>query len=907
MGEQGDIGAIVHRKVCIPRQTGDYLSRPRLHDIVDEVLDYRLTLVVAPAGYGKTSLLTAWAHRTSVPVAWFSLDESDSATNRFWRYFSQALSDALGLPLQNLFSDVDPQQDRVSVQAIDALIDRIDRAQTPVVCVLDDMHRIDGGTVVMRSISYFIENEPENMHMVIASRTMPAIKLTKMRLDGDVVEIGQKELAFTKHEVAASLVRTSHIADEDAVDQVFRQTYGWPIGVKIVGLSLGDGSLRQDAGEQLSNPTHTQGAVAASDEPGRGVATPGVVDLTSGYLFEEVIDAVPDDIRAFVQATACVDSFCSSLALAIIWADDASLSESDVASCIDYIRRNNLFVMETPGQNGVPWLSYHALFRDALNWHSRYDPERYRRYRAAASSWYEAHGMYDEAVDAAARAQDYDAVRNIIIAQWNTLVEHDQIYTLLEWYRVLPDAYIARYPKLCLFEIAPLASAGRFGEAQQRLDQAQQFSKHIDDLYDATGDALMCMLRALEGKAGEAIEAARFALDKLPVSEEHLRFMAMEVAATMSSEEDPESARDAYCRLLDQGVFESSKNSLCSAYSNLASIEALLGHPDAAMENARKAYTVYPEGVSVPMFAVPIMAESFALYLRGDLAGALSACDGLEARLERNHVVATEAQLYTLRSFVYAWRGSMREGGDNAVRAIELNGRMFASCYPSLRYLGAMREYPGFEAGIRGLIDRDGGAVSTRYIQLAWEMATEGTTDVEQIQALADDIDTENSHAYVKVQILLARAYLHAGMADRALPAVSRAAEVSCRFDVFQAFYEAPDAIAYAVRELARLDGASPAACIHKKIAAHPRFGRQSGFTADDGGASAASADYAALSDREIEVIRLAAAGMSTKEIADALFVSRETAKKHLANIYAKLGVHSRAQAIAVLRERGLL
>lgn len=809
--------------------------------------------------------------------------------------------------MQDLFSDADPQQDKVSVQAIDSLISQIDRAQTPVVCVLDDMHRIDGGTVVMQSISYFIENEPENMHVIIASRTMPSIKLTKMRLDGDVLEIGQKELAFTRHEVAASLARTGRFADENVVDQVFRQTYGWPIGVKIVGLSLGDGSSRQDAGEQLSNPTHVQGAHAASDEPGRGTATSGVVDLTSGYLFEEVIDAVPDDIRTFVQATACVDSFCSSLALAIVRTDDPSHSESDVAAYIDYIRRNNLFVMETPGQDGVPWLSYHALFREALNWHLRYDSERYRRYCAAASAWYEAHGMYDEAVDAAARAQDHDAVRNIIIAQWNTLVEHDQIYTLLEWYRVLPDAYIARYPKLCLFEIAPLASAGRFDEAQQRLDQAQRFSKHIDDLYDATGDALMCMLRALEGKAEEAIEAAQFALDKLPASEEHFRLMAMEVAATMSSQTDPESARDAYRRLLGKGVFESSKNSLCSAYSNLASIEALLGHPDAAMENARKAYAVYPEGVTVPMFAVPIMAESFALYLKGDLAEALSACDGLETRLERNHVVATEAQLYTVRSFIYAWRGSMREGGENAVRAIGLNGRMFANCYPSLRYLGAMREYPGFDAGIRGVIDRDGRAVSTRYLQLAWKMATEGTGDVEQIQVLADGIDAENSHAYVKAQILLAQAYLHAEMADQAFSAVNRAAEVSCRFGMFQAFYEAPDAVVDDVRELARLDGASPAARIHKKIAAHPRFGRPSGFTADDDGASATSADYAALSDREIEVIRLAAAGMSTKEIADALFVSRETAKKHLANIYAKLGVHSRAQAVAVLRERGLL
>ena len=494
IGKHGD-GSFIRAKIRVPISGSDYLVRPRLHEKLADFATRPINLVVAPAGYGKSSLVASWADRAKEDVAWFSLGEEDSSLSRFWTYFIRALVEATSLDFETGFLESDMPENAFSVQLLDELIVSVENYSGSVMFVLEDFHRIGESESICAMLSYLVENGPDNLHLIIVSRSAPPMRLARMRMNGLVGDISQDDLRFTRQEVAALLARERLSTTEAFLESAYESTHGWPAALKLVALSLK--SAEQDG---------------PFDE-----LPPDVSSFTSGYLFEEVIDRMPERVKRFALATSCLDTFCPSLAAAVLKDCDGKDAWEAVRLSIDYLVGNNIFITEIASPGEEPWYSYHALLREALRWHAmRLGSETYQSLNGSASEWYAEKGMYDLAVTYAARAADYDGIRDIIFKTWRTMLENDEQSVLMRWFRNLPDEYIERYPKLCLFEIIPLATAGEFSTAERRVECVKGISKQEGDLFDATANALLGILRSVEGNAAGAKEAATLALDQLP-------------------------------------------------------------------------------------------------------------------------------------------------------------------------------------------------------------------------------------------------------------------------------------------------------------------------------------------------------------------------------------------------------
>lgn len=870
---------IVRAKICIPAASADYLSRPRLNDALSACAAHRLTLVVAPAGYGKTSLVAFWARHLKNPPAWLSLNEADAPAGRFWRYVSHALDAASPRGYHRIFADVDPQADHVPVHFIDALLAAIDEDGRQTVCVLDDFHRIDGNAATMDALGYFLENCPENFHLVIASRSMPPLKLAKMRAAGELLEITQQALGFTRREVSAGLAAMQVRASDAFSDKVFDATFGWPVGIKLISLSL-----------------NRKGAPALSDDPSFALT-----EMTTDYLFEEVIERMPAPVRDFVLRLSVVENFCPSLALAVMQADDAQCQSAHVHEALQYLTGHSLFITEVEGPDAEPWYSFHALMRDALQWRAKHgDAAGERRRHHAASVWFEKRGLFDHAVRHAFDAGDFDAIRDVIVSQWARLLEGDQTHTLMTWFDLLPESYVSAHPKLCLFAVSPLSTAGRFEEAQRRFDQAKAASKDAGDLFDATAAALLSIFKAVKGDETGARAAAQDALALLPSSEKRFRAMVTQILGSTLIDEDILAMRALYRGIVADPDDMENALAACSAYCNLAQIEALVGDADQTFSCTSRAYATRGPQTYVPMFNVAYAAEAIASYLQGKLPRAAERCRDHFQNLAYNYTARSASQTYGIQALVAWHEGKEDEARSLLEEAAKTHPRGLLDLLPGVAFLARFAGTPV----LRDLLDEctraqaaQAASIPQRYFLLGMRLALGGETSPEATTQLMESIDGEYRLARVQAGILLALALEGAGEPQQAEAALAGALASAEPQSLVQPFLDAPAQAKGVVRRLAK-NGAVPwAAFVNKAFVSLEHRGRP----------RAAESGKPPLSERELEVMRLAASGVPTDEIAKTLFISRETVKKHLGNTYAKLGTHNRAHAVSILKEQGLL
>lgn len=888
---------IVRAKICIPTINADYLSRPRLNEALNSCIAHRLTLVIAPAGYGKTSFISFWAHHFKNPPAWLSLSETDAPSGRFWRYFSHALDNRptpkssdgqCGKPgeknalpaYHQIFEDIDPLADRVPLCLIDSLLAAIEESGEEVVCVLDDFHRIDESAATLETIGYFIGNCPANFHLVITSRSTPPLKLAKMRATGELLEIPQETLTFTKREVSAGLAAMQIHASDAFAEKVFDATLGWPVGIKLISLSL----------DKKHAPVFDDSLSFA------------LTEMTTDYLFEEVVERMPPDARDFVLSLSIVENFCPSLASAIMQSTNETYQANQTRETLRYLKESNLFIIEAKRPDGEPWYSLHALFRNALQRHARLnDTPNAREHHRAASAWFAQHGFFDYAVSHAACAKDYDAIRDIIIGQWTQIWENDQLSTLTNWFDNLPEDYVSKYPKLCLFSVEALSVTGRFQEAERRLEQAKRASRSKDDFFEAAIAVVSCIHRAVKGDEAGAYEAAQEALAKLPPSEKHLRAMVAQILGSSLIDEDILAMRATYQNIVANPESTDCALVACSAYGNLAQIEALVGNADDAFSYALKTYEIRKPQPYVPMFNVAFAAEAIASYLQGKLPQTNRACQRYFENIDHNYTARNASQAYCIRALI-AWREQDDEQAAMLLEeAVKAHPAGVPDLFPSASFLSQFSHTPALLELLDAFEEkqREGTAlpIPQQYFVFCLRLVAFQENKADDIAQLLESIDEEYRLAKVQTNILLCLSMENEGSTAAAEKACSEALSAAEPQTLVQPFVDAPQQVKRVVKRLARANAASWANTVNKTLALAERNNE----------AALTSGGRPLLSERELEVMNLAACGMATKEIAATLFISHETVKKHLGNVYAKLGTHNRAHAVSLLKEQNLL
>ena len=492
---------VVSTKLFVPPQRPHSVTRARL---LVRLTNGRaagggLTLVSAPAGFGKTTLLSEWVAEIrrvepGVHVAWISLDEHDNDPERFLRYLRVALKLP---PTAGAFESV-----------VTGVINAIEQASVPTVLLLDDFQAIDA-SAVREAVGYLLEHRPAHLHVVIATRSDPLLPLGRLRGDGDLTELRAADLRFTPGESATFLkevmgldVSTGDIAALES------RTEGWIAGLQLAALSMR----------------------GHSDVTGFIEAFTGSNRFIIDYLSEEVLQRLPERLRDFLLQTAFLERMNASLC-------DALTQRTDSAEILEALERENLFLV--PLDDERRWYRYHRLFADVLRARSlRDDRVRVRELHRLASAWHERHDLPEYAIDYALAGKDFERAAHLIERALPEMRRQRQDTTLIAWLTQLPAETTGRMPVLQTFSAWSQFVAGDLDGADRRLGEIEELLRSTEGHDSVPGEEL-AGLPVTIATYRAAIAQAR---GDIHATERHARrALALSPPRTTSGEE-PEAA-----------------------------------------------------------------------------------------------------------------------------------------------------------------------------------------------------------------------------------------------------------------------------------------------------------------------------------------------------------------------------
>ncbi len=419
-------------KFFVPSVSHDLLDRPRLRTLLQKSLQYPLTIISAPAGFGKTTLLSSWIQ--SLPthhprIAWLSLDEEDNDPQLFWTYVLSALSTYQSEGLISLFKSLQSPQAPSLKYLLKGLINILAESRQQFVLILDDYHLITEQQV-HTTLSYLVEYLPAQMHIILSTRTDPPLPLSKLRARQQLLEIHTDQLRCTTEETKAFFKIVMGIQlPEETIEEVTAHTEGWLVGLQLIGLSLRESTHPASLLEEISGDQRY------------------ILD----YLTEEVLRKQPEEIQTFLLSTCILEQLNASLC-------DTVTEQSNSQQMLEQLEQTNLFVVSLDSRR--QWYRYHALFAEALRYrleqtYGDLGPSLHHR----ASLWYGEHDQTTQAILHALHAKEWHRAADLIERKSMALnaltwgVKHHQLFLLRDWLEQIPANVIYSRPGLCLARI----------------------------------------------------------------------------------------------------------------------------------------------------------------------------------------------------------------------------------------------------------------------------------------------------------------------------------------------------------------------------------------------------------------------------------------------------------------------
>ena len=433
-------------KLAMPPLRSDLVARPRLTNQLSLGIQRPLTLISAPAGFGKTTLLSTWLEHASLRSAWLSLEQDDDDLTRFWSYVFAAVSrvhpgsEASALAL---LQGSAPQQLPPIETVLTVWINGLAALSHEMALILDDYHVITAPSI-HRSVTYLVDHLPPRLHLVITTRADPPLPLARLRTRGHLTEIRSADLRFTTEETSSFLIRTlgRNLSGED-IAALEARTEGWIAGLQLAGLSMRG---RQDIPAFLQAFTGSQRYI---------------ID----YLVEEVLARQPEPVQTFLLQTAILERLQGSLCEAVIGEPGG---EASGQAMLEQLEQANLFL--TPLDDSRLWYRYHQLFAEALRHHlQRRQPELVPDLHRRASTWYEQHEMIYDAVHHALTAADFAQAAHLIEHTAELVAKRGELATLRSWLEALPDELLRSRVELCLWQGWLLTLSGQYDAAERLL------------------------------------------------------------------------------------------------------------------------------------------------------------------------------------------------------------------------------------------------------------------------------------------------------------------------------------------------------------------------------------------------------------------------------------------------------
>jgi LuxR family maltose regulon positive regulatory protein len=564
--------ALLTSKLHIPSPRPGMVPRPHLVARLDAALGVRkLTLISAPAGFGKTTLLSEWAHSlraAGTPVAWISLDSGDNDLMRFLAYLIAALQTQTAMPeaamLQSLaLATPPPSVQPVLTPLINEIAAILNHPSTGsgqcLVLILDDYHLITAQPI-HDALAFLVDHLPEKMQVVVATRADPPLPIARLRGRGELTELRQSDLRFTRDEAAAFLNQAIDLQLEaEQVTTLATRTEGWIAGLQMAALALRRitaGTGREPQSVAPSRSTQVPRDVAAFIQ-----AFTGSNRYILDYLVEEVLQRQPKGIQAFLLQTCILERMCGPLCDAVLEVGErgpaaaagleigSEASQSPVPgipaatsqAILEYLDSSNLFIV--PLDNDRRWYRYHRLFAGLLRrrLHQQIGEQGLASLHRRASAWFEGQGLAGEAIDHALRAGDFERAAHLIEQVARDTLMRSEVATFLSWVERLPDRVEHAHPALSLLHAWALLLSGRpLATIEARIEDAtrlQDTAGHPPGGADSGGAVraglppgqvapLRAFIAAFQGRSLHAAELSRRALDQLPADDLFMRGIA---------------------------------------------------------------------------------------------------------------------------------------------------------------------------------------------------------------------------------------------------------------------------------------------------------------------------------------------------------------------------------------------
>ena len=899
-GQQVTSDPLLATKLYLPRRPRGVVARPRLTERLNRGTEAKLTLVSAPAGFGKTTLLAeclAAAPARERCVAWLSLDPSDNRPTTFWTYLIAALQTAApecnpGAGALALLQAPGPPP----IESILAtLLNELSTLPKDVVLVLDDYHVIDARDV-QTGMAFLLDHVPPRLHLVIASRADPPLPLARLRARGELVEIRAADLRFLPDEAAAYLNELMGLAlGERELAVLGGRTEGWIAALQLAALSM----------QGRDNVDTFIDGFAGDDRY--------IVD----YLVEEVLQRQPDDVRTFLLQTSVLDRLSAPLCNAVT-GHDAGVGKI----MLEALERANLFVV--PLDDRRRWYRYHHLFADMLRAHLADEqpdhvPELHRR----ASAWYEQHGERPEAIRHALAARDFSCAADLVELAWPDLRNRREEQVLRGWLAALPDEVLEGRPVLCNAYAGVLLTIGeldgvdaRLRDAERWLDSTEREAMIIVDHHEfRTLPGSVALHRAgyalARGDLAATATHARRALD-LALEDEHLTrggaTALLGLAAWATG--DLEAAHQTYAQGMADVRRSGHISGVVGSAINLADIRVAQGRLREAMRTYEQALQLATDqGGAVLRGAADLYVGMSELYHEwNDLDAATQA-------LQRSRELGEHMGF---PQNPYRWRAATARINeatgdlDGALALLQQADPLYMSDFsPNVRPIGArmarllVRQGRVGEALAWVREQRLSVADTLSYLHefehstLARVLLASGDAPaalglLERLLAAADAGGRTGS----VLDMLVVQSLAHQSLGDRAaaLAALERALRLAEPEGYVRTFVDEGAPMATLLRAVSRSGTAGD-------------YARQllSTFATPEEPLPTKQALVEPLSERELHVLHLLATDLDGPQIASELVVSLNTMRTHTKSIYTKLGVNNRRAAVRRAEELQLL
>jgi LuxR family maltose regulon positive regulatory protein len=884
---------ILATKLAIPSLRPGFVGRPRLGDRLSQCPPQALVLIAAPAGWGKTSLLSQWCARTTedaLRTAWVSLDAGDNDPTRFLLYVAAAMENAQQPGLGEAVRGMLQSPTRPPMQAIlTALLNEIDALKETRTLVLDDYHVIEAQPV-HDALAFLIDHLPPTLRLVIATRMDPPLPLSRLRARDQLVELRASDLRFTEDEASAFLnqVMGLHL-DAQAVSRLESRTEGWIAGLQLAALSL---KGREDAAAFLDSFT-------------------GSHRYIMDYLFDEVLARQPEGVREFLTQTSVLNRLCGPLC-------EAVTGQPGGQATLERLEAANVFLIPLDAERR--WYRYHNLFADVLRARLAQEPEgRAAELHRRAAEWFDSRGIGEEAVDHALAGNHLNLAAEYVARYGDEIWKRGGQDTMERWLSALPYEVKASRPDLCASQACIYLYKFQTEELRRYLDTCRPDVLSDEPCKRDMQGRLLAVegyLLRLQGSYARALELSRSAYACFRQENILWRGLTMLNLGTLYYENcDLQAAIDAFT---EAGRLGRAGGDLITVLSSACCLGEVREEQGALREAANIFRTTLDYATEHGVARFPYLSRSYAClgrlhYQWNDLSAAQALLEeGLECKI-------AGAINLCLLELVKVYR-ALGRAEQLAALCVQLNSdpSRFAliDLQPVVAAFRIWAQPERDEVAQAWLARYDATAGESMALtfpcipyrlaeMLIWariRLAQGQTTLVRaRLESQLARLSLQGRHgSAVEVRTALAALHQQENRIEQAVAVLEPALVLAERQGYVRAFLNAGKALIPVLRQAAA-QGIAPD-CVARLLDAF----RVEGLLRPEKQPGVSDLEEP-LSEREIEVLRLVAAGLTNPEIAEHLFLSVGTVKRHVYNIYSKLQVTSRVEAATRARNLKIL